>query len=376
MMKVWIFGLIGLSGVCCAAPYRPVDPSLELAHGLSPYRRSLATATPDVGAAIEEARSLIAEGRRRADVRAFAYAEKRLAPFAAQFDSNDELALLSADIHQYRHDFTGAALILDRLIARQPQNSSARLMRAEIRLAQGRGSDALHDCLSLVGRESPWIWSACSAQSYAINGRLAAAKQLLATTLKGASIDGARGAWAAGIMADLEAQSGNPADAEAWLQRALAANRDDHVAAAELIDYMIASGRNQQALDFIRDRPVSDAYLIRKAEALATLDPAQSALVVGDLQRRFAEADALGDRTHLRERAMFELRFGDARMALAHARENFRTQRELIDAHLVLEAAARVGDAAGAAEVMQWLRDTHTEDARLTPELKTLQAGA
>jgi predicted Zn-dependent protease len=374
MKRLWLVGLIGICGTSVAAPYRPADPTLELAHGLSPYRQSLANGPQDLGAAIEQARSLVNEGRRRADIRAFAYAEKVLAPFSTQFENNHDLALLSADIHQYRHDFTGAAAILDRLLTREPQNSSARLMRAEILLAQGRGSDARKDCLSLVGRESTWIWSACSAQSYAINGRLLAAKQLLATTLRGAEIQGPRGAWAAGIMADLEAQSGNGAEAEAWLRRALAANADDHVAAAELIDILVASGRNQEALDMLRDRPVSDAYLIRKAEALSALDQAQSAAVVKDLQRRFAEADALGDRTHLRERAMFELRFGDAKAALAHARENFRTQRELTDAHLVLQAAALQHDAEGAAEVLAWLRDTHTDDARLAPDLATLHA--
>jgi tetratricopeptide (TPR) repeat protein len=370
--SAWIVGLLGFAGLCSAAPFRPSDPALELAHGLSPYRESLAAGAPDLGSAIVEAKSLVSEGRRRADVRAFAYAEKRLAPFSAQVDSNAELALLAADIHQYRHDFNGAAEILERLLQREPQNSSARLMRAEIRLAQGRGADALHDCLSLVGRESPWIWSACSAQAYAINGRLTAAMQLLDTTLKGATIEGSRGAWAAGIMADLQAQSGHSSDAESWLNRALAANGDDHVAAVELIDAMIASGRNTQAMDLLRDRPVSDAYLIRKAEALAALDPVESRLVVADLERRFAEADALNDRTHLRERAIFELRFGDAKAALAHARENFRTQRELVDARLVLQAAATVHDKDGAAEVLQWLRDTHTVDARMAPELKVL----
>lgn len=367
-----LLGLAGFAGYASADPYRPVDPNLELAHGLSPYRASLAASAPTLAVAITEARSLISEGRRRADVRAFSYAEKLLAPFAGQTKANVELALMSADIHQYRHDFIGAVQILDDLLQRVPQNASARLMRGEIRLAQGRGREALKDCLSLVGRESPWIWSACAAQSYAISGRLAAAKQLLNATLRDATIEGERSAWAAGIMADLSAQSGAPAEAETWLLRALSANPDDHVAAIQLLDQWILAGRSQQALELLRNRPVSDAYLIRKAQVLAAVDPAQSRLVVGDLERRFVEADALGDRTHLRERAMFELVFGNSKAALAHARENFQTQRELIDARLVLHAAASLHDKEGAGEVVAWLRDTHTEDVRLTPDLQVL----
>jgi len=77
----------------------------------------------------------------------------------------------------------------------------------------------------------------------------------------------------------------------------------------------------------------------------------------------------------MRERAMFELRFGDPAAALAHARENFRTQRELLDARLVLQAAARLHDKSGAADVLAWLRDTHTDDARMAPELRELGVG-
>jgi predicted Zn-dependent protease len=357
---------------CNAAPFRPGDPNMELAHGLSLYRPSLAAASRNLPTAIAQAQTLIDEGRRRADMRAFAYAEKLLAPFVAQTPANPELALLSADIHQYRHDFTGAIQILTELLRRQPQNNSARLMRAEIYLAQGRGSAALTDCLTLLGRESPWLWSACTAQAYAITGRLAAARQLLTTTLRAAPIEGPRGAWAAGIMADLAAQTGAQDEAETWLLRALKANADDHVAAIELLDIWIATGRMQEAIQLLRDRPVSDAYLIRKAQVLASLDASQSHLVVADITRRIAEANVLGDRTHLRERAQFELWFGDPKTALADARENFRTQRELIDARIVLQAAAVLRDQSGAAEVVAWLRDTHTEDARLSPALSAL----
>jgi predicted Zn-dependent protease len=266
---------------------------LELAHGLSPYRATITAGASNRSAALAQARSLTAEGRRRADVRAFAYAERIISPFMEHLETDAEVAMVWADIQQYRHDFTGAARTLDEVLQRQPQNDSARLMRAEVRLAQGRGRDALRDCLALVGRQSPWIWSACAAQAYATNGRLTAARQLLTAALQGTAIEGPRGAWAAGIMADLAAQAGDLPASESWLTRALAANPEDHVATIDLLDLWIAAGRAGQALELLRDRPVSDAYLIRKAEALAQVDPAGSRLIVTDLSRRFAEADAL-----------------------------------------------------------------------------------
>ena len=363
-MTRWITGLLLLSAhIAQATAVRPVDPALELAHDLPAYRVPRGAAQ-DVAVAIEQARALIEEGRRRADIRAFAYADTVLAPFVARAAEDAQLALLLADIHQYRHDFNGAAQLLDQVLVRDPRNSNARLMRAQIRIAQGNGREALRDCLHLVGREAAWVWSACSAQAYAISGRLDDAQRLLATNLRGQELQGERGAWVAGIMAQLAAQAGDHATEESWLRRALAADADDHVAAISLMDLLNASGRQSQTLQLLADRPASDAYLIRKAQALQTTDAAHAQTVMNEMRRRFAESDALGDRTHLRERADFELRFGDARAALAHAQENFLTQRELIDVRLLLQAAAAVRDRTAGSAAVRWLRETRAQDVQ------------
>ena len=375
-MNRWITGLLLLSAqLAQATAVRPADPALELAHDLPAYRVPRGAAQ-DVGAAIQQARALIEEGRRRADIRAFAYADTVLAPFAARAAQDAQLALLLADIHQYRHDFNGAAQLLDQMLVRDPRNSNARLMRAQIRIAQGNGREALRDCLHLVGREAAWVWSACSAQAYAISGRLTDGQRLLASNLRGQELEGMRGAWVAGILAQLASQSDDARAEESWLRRALAADPDDHVAAIALIDLLNASGRQSEALRLLAGRPASDAYLIRKAQALQSAVPAQAHAVLNELRRRFAESDALGDRTHLRERADFELRFGDAREALAHAQENFRTQRELMDVRLLLKAAATARDPAGASVALQWLRETHAQDAQASQLARALGGAA
>ena len=116
-----------VASITTAAPYRPTDPALELAHNLPPYRASLGSGIENLPAALAQAHLLINEGRRRADIRPFAYADRLLAKYAIQQSSNTELALLLADIHQYRHDFDGAVAILDGIIARDPRQSNARL---------------------------------------------------------------------------------------------------------------------------------------------------------------------------------------------------------------------------------------------------------
>lgn len=364
--------------VCCwarpllAAPSRPQDQGLELARNLPPYRAVMLETAGDAAAVIAQARTLIDAGRRRADIRAFAYAEAVLAPIAAQAPGNTQLALTLADIRQYRHDFNGAVALLDAVLLRERHNDVARLMRAQIHLAQGNGAQALHDCLALVGREAAPVWSACAAQAYAIGGRLSDARRLLESSLQSQPANLAGGAWASGVMAQLLQQAGDVTAAEQWLRRAVAADPGDHVVALDLIDLLNATSREPEALVLLRDRPASDAFLIRKAQALRRVDAGGSAAAQSELRRRFAEADALGDRTHLRERADFELRFGDVRAALAAARENFRSQRELTDLSLVLRAAAAANEVDGAREALEWLRRSRTQDARLQPALRQL----
>ena len=373
VMSAWVLGALALAPpIIHGAPQRPIDPTLELARNLSPYRASLERGSKDLLGAMAQAHALINEGRRRSDIRPFAYASRMLAPYASQKSHNDELALLLADILQYQHDFAGAVDILDQVLVRDARNSNARLMRAQIRVVQGRGQDAVPDCMSLVGREAAWIWSACAAQALAIMGRLPEAQRLLEASIGEDPMSGARASWVAEIMAELSLQKGDQVTAESWLQRALKADPDDHVAAIDLIDLWNDSGRFAESLNLMRDRPASDAYLIRKAIALRTLGDPESGAVIAELKRRFVEADELGDRAHMRERAAFELRFGDARAALAHAQENFRSQRELVDLRLLLQCAVVAHVKKGADDGLQWLRESHAQDQRLLPELALL----
>lgn len=370
----WSIVALLVGSIAAAAPYRPIDPALELAHNLPPYRAALGSGIENLPAALAQAHLLIEEGRRRADIRPFAYADRLLAPYANQESKNTELALLLADIHQYRHDFDGAVAILDGLIVRDPRNSNARLMRAQIRIVQGKGRDAVRDCMTLVAREAAWIWGACAAQALAISGRLPEAQRILEASVHGDTLRGPGGSWVAGVVAELALQSDDRATAETWLQRAIDSDPYDHVAAVELIDLWNDSGRAARSIDFMRDRPASDAFLIRKAVALRALGDPTLKAVIAEMTRRFTEADELGDRTHLRERAAFELQFGEPRAALAHAQENYRAQRELVDLRVLLQSAVAAGSTDGAREGLAWLRESHTQDKRLAPDLAKLGA--
>ena len=77
-----------------------------------------------------------------------------------------------------------------------------------------------------------------------------------------------------------------------------------------------------------------------------------------------------GDRSHLREQAIFELGVRrDANRALQLVRQSWAFLREPVDARLYLRAAAAAKPPDAATPVMDWLRTSGLEDVRLAPEL-------
>ncbi len=75
---------------------------------------------------------------------------------------------------------------------------------------------------------------------------------------------------------------------------------------------------------------------------------------------------ARGDRVHLREEARYTLEILDKPdAALALALDDWRVQKEPLDARIVLEAALAAHQPAAARDVVDWIAATHLEDERL-----------
>jgi len=84
------------------------------------------------------------------------------------------------------------------------------------------------------------------------------------------------------------------------------------------------------------------------------------------LGERFAALRARGDRVHLREEARYTLEIeGKPDAALALALDDWRVQKEPLDARIVLEAALAAHKPAAAREVVDWIAATHLEGERL-----------
>jgi thioredoxin-like negative regulator of GroEL len=358
-------------GPDAAAPRRPTDPDEVLLE--VPARRDLAdlrAATAAYREAPEEASRLLRlidtqldAGRRYADPRYFGQAEALLVGWRAKGPQawSAALELDWADIEQHRHDYPAARTTLDELLRRQPGNSQAHLMRAQLGLAEGRLSEARADCAALV-REGA-VGVSCLAQVMGMSGNLARASELMDRALAAAGSDGAQRSWMMTARADMAARSADPRSLS-WLEQALNADPNDQYARTALADALIEAGRLDAAAKTLDEGPRSDAALLRLAIIAVRSHGKTDA--ADELAARHAEAEARGERVHLRDLARFDLDVRhDTRAALSAARENFRSQREPWDARILLEAAHAAGDRGAAREAVDWRRATGFEDRTL-----------
>jgi predicted Zn-dependent protease len=237
--------LVVLAVSCWAAnsgamPWRPVDDSVVLAevpaHGvnaaLEEAEREHRARPDDPVAAGRLVTEQLAAGRRLADPRYFGQAQAVLERFRARPDRPIGLDLQWADILQHRHDYDAARRVLDEVLARAPDTRQARLMRAQMNLAQGRLGDARRDCAALL-RSGP-VGTACLAQVIGMAGDLGRGYALLARSASADGGDPAVRSWILTGLADMAARRGDPASLT-WLERAVSVDPDDQYAQIVLV---------------------------------------------------------------------------------------------------------------------------------------------
>jgi Tfp pilus assembly protein PilF len=361
-----------LCGVAQAAPFRPANPELVLLE--LPARADLAdlrrldaeyrTAPRDPARLERLIGAQLATGRRLSDPRYFGQAEALLTGWRADHTRIQTigLAVAWADIEQHRHDYLAARATLDQILAATPGSAQARLMRAQLGLAEGRLDEARRDCAALV-REAA-IGIGCLAQVLGMNGSLDRGAALMDRALLSAGRDGATLSWMLTARADMAARAGDGRFRQ-WLEQAHRVDPDDQYARLALADALLDAGGANEARALIAAGPRSDAALLRLAILRARGSAGPSAEAV-ELEARYAEAEARGEQVHLRDLARFRLDvLHDLRGALAAAKENFHLQRETWDVRILLETAHAAHDRSAVGELLEWRRRTGFEDHAL-----------
>jgi hypothetical protein len=176
-------------------------------------------------------------------------------------------------------------------------------------------------------------------------------------------------------LAETEERRGDAAAAEAAYRDALALQRPDVYLLAAHADFLLDQGRAPEVLALLKDQARADVLLLRLAIAAKTAQDPKRDAYARELAARFDAARARGDSTHQKEESRFALAVqGQPERALQLALANYRQQKEVADARIVLEAALAARRRAAAEPVLQWMAATGIEHPRLRALAAQLEA--
>jgi Tfp pilus assembly protein PilF len=375
-------GLIGLMLLFCggldAAPYVPadddvvverlpeqIDPSLK---EIKRFRAALARDPHNLDIAVAVAQRSIEAARATGDPRFLGQTQAALMPWWNADDPPSTALLLRATLKQSQHDFAGAIKDLDGLLAREPNNGQALITRATVLTVRGRYADAQADCRKLARLTSALVVASCTAAPASLSGNADDAYRTLMQALARGGDPPAIRAWALTLAAEIAARRGDGASADTHFQDAFKLDPRDAYLRAAYADFLLDNDRARDALPLLRDDTRNDSLLLRLALAERALPDMQAAFDAhrADLAARFDAARARGDTLHQREEARFELEIrGDAKKALALARDNWKVQREPADLRILGQAALAADDSAALQAFNSWIDDARLQDATL-----------
>jgi Tfp pilus assembly protein PilF len=320
------------------------DPALAQ---LRRMRAALAGDPRNVELAVSVARRALDAARMLGDPRFLGQAQAALAPWWTGDDVPASAWLLRATVKQTQHDFAGSLRDLDALLAVDPSLAQARLTRATVLTVVGRYADARRDCAALAGRASAIVVIGCEATPASLSGQSAAAYDALLQALAYRGGDAGVREWALTLAAEIAERLGDLDAAERHFRDARALDPRDAYLKGAYADFLLDRGRARDVLTLLRDDARNDSLLLRLALAEQRLPEERHAFAAhrDELAARFDAAHRRGDSMHRREEARFRLAIeGDAKTALALARDNWTVQREAADLRILIEAARAAGE--------------------------------
>ena len=331
-------------------------------------REQLAKTPRDAGLALGIARRDLARAHEFGDPRFAGQALAAIDGWRNDPDAPLDVMLMRATLQQYLHEFDAAAATLQRLLARpgapQPQ---AWLTLATVRRVQGRYDESDAACRQVANAGAVLHGNACAAENAALRGQFVRARTSLDGLLATPRLAADTRAWLLTTAAELEQRAGRADAADAAFRAALQAAPDDYTRLA-YADFLIEQQRAAQALAVLKDRPRSDAVLLRLAMAGAQAGAPGAQADIAEMRERIAMANERPDakRLHGREQAMFALWVdGAADRALELARGNVALQREPLDLLVFAQAARRSGQGGARAEVRAIVDAVGLRDVRI-----------
>jgi len=328
-------------------------------------RAALASKPDDVDAAVALARGYVEAARAEGnDVRLIGRAQAALAPWWGVLDAPPAVRLLRATIKQSLHDFAGARVDLDALVAANAEDAQAWLTRATVAMVVGDYAEAQKSCDALSGL----VAVVCRAPLKGLKGEASAAAKEVEAALSASDPERMK-AWALSVAGELHGWAGENKEAESAFAQVLQLDPADDYTRGVWADLMLDAGRAAEAAKLVAGREGNDALLLRGCEAQ------KESAACETLTQRVAATRQRGDVVHRREEARYTLRVeGDAAKSLALAVENFKVQREPADVRVLLEAAVAAKDKNAGAVAVEWMKRTGFQWAPLAALVKQLEA--
>jgi predicted Zn-dependent protease len=384
----WSIVPLLFSAAAFAAPYVPaddtavlerlperIDPSLR---DVKRLRAALDRSPGDLSLATSLSRRAIEAARETGDPRFLGQAQAALAPWWSDANPPVPALLLRATLKQSTHDFSGALVDLDRLIATHPNDGQALLTRATVLTVQGRYREARADCARIAPLTLALVAIACDAAPASVSGEATSAYRALIAALADATSSAPAHSglieWGETLAGEIAQRRGDATGAEAHFRAALALDPRDPYLLAVYADLLLDAERAAEVVPMLKSYTRNDTLLLRLALAEARLPELRSSFTAhrSELGDRFDAARRRGDTVHRREEARYALRIaGDANRALELARENWKVQRESADLRILVEAAKATNDAAALHEASEWTRTLRLEDAAIAALLQT-----
>jgi predicted Zn-dependent protease len=251
--------------------------------------------------------------------------------------------------------------VLGEILQLNGRDREARLMRAQVRLHLHEPQQALADCTTLLQLVDLLTSTTCIAQSRAALGDLQRARDLLLQALGSQHGDDATRSWSAGVAAEFAARLGDASAAGRWYRESFELDPHSHYARITYADWLLSAGRFDEASQ-VASRGASLAD--RARDVLAGRDPTSDE--AHRLQLAWQEADAHGERSHLRDRARFELvLLHESTKANVSARASLQDRNEADDALILAAAAAATRDRESLQAVRSWQQRYRYEDVCL-----------
>ena len=348
-----MIGTCAIAGVVLAGrpplivPTSPTTVLERLPRGYAALMPSTTAVPP-----LQQIQSLLRTAARSGDARLAARAEALLAQLPD--GTSADVMKARAFSAQHRHDFATALRLLDRVLARSPDDAEARLSRAQIQLVQGRLDLARSDCGALTLGMQADAAALCLVALTLRRGDLLQAAGLADRLIDEAVSDPDLLAYLLALRGEIAGRAGD-AGMDRWFTKALAIAPDDVRTLAAYARALHARGRDRDVLALLSSAPATDGLALQRALAAHAAGTPDATILADAQGRRYALAHEVGTQPELRDEAEYLLTLrGDADGALALAQRNFMNQRDYEDVDILLRAATAASRTDVVASTKAW----------------------